>query len=116
MSEITYQSKLDGFLLFIPLLFHTTLSSVSINELHHTIKEKTTLTIFLSSSVIMGAILAFSITISETLNHIFLAFIGGALLFIITREVIPKENKGDPLNFILGLSVYSLLIISTWLL
>lgn len=115
LLEITSQNYLQGFLLFIPLLFHTTIGSISIKEIHHSIKEKQLVRIFLSSSPLIGALLASYIFIPSFINFAMLGFISGVLLYIITREVIPKENKGDPVNFLLGISIYTTLIVITWI-
>ncbi len=115
LFNITIANQIKGFLFFIPLLFHTTIGSISMNEMYSSIKVNKLLKLVLSSSPIIGVILASSIIITPYLNHILLAFISGAILCIITREVIPKESKVKPLNFLLGISTYTILIIFSWI-
>jgi len=115
LLNITNKNLIEGTLFFVPLVFHTTLGALSINELHHTIKKNTPLKIFLSSSPLLGVLLATYIKIPVPVNHALLGFISGALLFIITREVIPKESKGRPIDFLLGVTVYTIMIVSIWL-
>lgn len=105
----------QGLLLFIPLLFHTTFGAASFHQIHHSISEKKSAKIILSLSPLMGVLLASYVKFSPLINQALLSLISGVFLYIVTREVIPKENKGDPLDFILGMSVYTILIISTWL-
>ena len=106
---------LQGLLLFIPLLFHTTLGTVSFHQIHYSIAEKKSAKLILSLSPLIGVLLASYIKFSPLINQSLLSLISGVFLYIVTREVIPKENKGNPLDFILGMSVYTILIISTWL-
>ena len=109
--NITKKSILQGLLTTIPLIFHTTLGAASLNEIHPTIKENKLVKLILSFSPVAGFLLATFYPISETVNHYLLAFISGAFLYVITSEVIPKENKGDPVDFLLGLIIYTALIL-----
>ena len=115
LKNITDINLRDGFLLFLPLIFHTTLGAASLNEIHHTIIRNKLLRLLLSASPLIGVLVASFFSISQMVNHMLIAFISGILLFIVIREVIPKESQGDPLDFLLGMIVYSILIIITWL-
>ncbi len=113
--EVTSKSSLDGFILFIPLLFHTTIGTISLKEIKHSSIEKGFLRVILSSSPVLGLLIASFFYIPQLINYSFLALVSGILLYIITREVIPKENKGDPIDFLLGISMYTILIVITWI-
>ncbi|MEK6922541.1 MAG: hypothetical protein AABX08_01940 [Nanoarchaeota archaeon] len=115
LKNITDASLVDGFLLFLPLVFHTTLGAASLNEIHHTIIKNKLVRLLLSSSPLIGVLIASFFSISPIVNHLLIAFISGVLLFIVIREVIPKESQGDPLDFLLGMIVYSILIVITWI-
>ncbi|MFH1591862.1 MAG: hypothetical protein ABIB47_00640 [Candidatus Woesearchaeota archaeon] len=104
-----------GLLFFLPLVFHTTLGAASLKDIHHTIIKKKSLRLLLSASPVIGVLIASFFVVPVMVYYALLAFISGVFLFVVIREVIPKENKGDPMDFILGMSVYSLLIIFTWL-
>ena len=107
---------IQGLLIFIPLLFHTTLGAVSLRQIHHSLSEKKSVKIILSLSPLIGVLIASYLEFSFLINQALLSFISGIFLYIVTRELIPKENKGDPFDFILGVSVYTILIVTTWLL
>ena len=85
--EVTNLSNLEGFLLFIPLLFHTAIGTISIKEIHNTIKTKSILKLVLAFSPVIGVLVASFYQIPIIMNHILLGLIGGVLLSIITREV-----------------------------
>jgi len=113
--NITNQSPIGGLLFFIPLLFHTTIGTISMKEIHSTMKENKLIRLSLSVSPLIGLLIATYFFIPPIINHSLLALISGVLLYIITREVIPKENKGDPIDFLLGVSIYSIVIVFTWI-
>lgn len=114
LVNITQASPIRGFLFLIPVFLFTIISSISLKEIHHTIKEREVNKIFLSSSPFLGVILATYIPIAGILYSSLLGLITGSLLFIVMEEGIPKERKGEPLYFIYGIILYTLVIALTW--
>ncbi len=115
IKEVTSEQNLQGWLLFFPLLFHTTLGTFSLRDIHKSIKEKKYIVLLLSSSPVIGFLIASIWSISPGIEYSVLGFISGVFLYIITREVIPKENKGDPIDFFFGIALYTLIIVITWI-
>jgi len=107
---------MEGILLFIPILFHTTISNVSLGELHHHIKEHWGIRILLSLAPFAGVIFGIMVEIPDLVYLMLLGFVGGALLYVIVRDVLPSERKGYVEYFLSGTIVYALLIILTWML
>lgn len=114
------QSLLQGILFFIAILPHTALSSLSITKihgLHHHRKiiiENKNIKLFLAGASLYGAILASLYTISEKLSHSLTGLVAGILLYVVIRETIPKDKEGNPLFFIIGVLLYSMLIFWIW--
>lgn len=109
-------SILDGLLFFIPLLFFSALSTISMKELHGKIRENTCMRILLSGSTLIGIILAIYISIPSIVFDVLLGFVIGTALHTILMDAIPKERRGKPEYFILGVIVYTLLIGLAWFL
>lgn len=108
------QSIRQGTLFFIPIWFHTTVSSIALTEIHHKhIRERTITKILLSFSTILGVALAVLIMIPTIIYYILLALITGALTYIIIKDLTPKGKEGNLNMFILGVIAYSLIIILT---
>ena len=61
-------------------------------------------------SPLYGAFVGFWFPIPENVFVGILAFIAGALLYIIVREAIPPEKKGHPGLFLLGAALYALIV------
>jgi len=61
--------------------------------------------VVLSSSPFFGALIAILLEVDEIIQAAILAFILGMLLYILSRDVIPKEEKGSPGMFVAGLTL-----------
>ncbi len=108
--SINAVSSIGGVLFFIPILFYTLASQVSLSNLHAHVTERLILRMLLSASTLFGVIFASIILVPQTLHYSLLAFIAGALLYNVMVEVVPKEKEGDILFFILGSISYVILI------
>ena len=108
--SINAVSSIGGVLFFIPILFYTLASQVSLSNLHAHVTEKIFLRMLLSGSTLFGVLLASFILVPQALHYSLLAFIAGALLYNVMVEVVPKEKEGDILFFIFGSISYIILI------
>ncbi len=115
LIRILADSFIEGMLFFIPILFHMTVTNLSLNEIHRKITEYRLMRFLLCLSSLIGIVFALFADISNILYYTLFSFIGGAMLYIVVREEIPKEKKGSPPYFILGAFIYSLLIVLFWL-
>jgi hypothetical protein len=89
------------FLIVIPIFLHTISSSISLDHIHE--KAKTHVNkIILSISPIMGALTAIALKIDEDIQGLFLAFAIGMLIYVVNRDILPKEAKGKVTLFALG--------------
>jgi len=103
-----------GVLFFIPILFHTALSSASLKGIHISIRKRIILKIVLSCSTLFGVLLAYFVMIPPHILHSFLGFVVGSLLYIVIRDSVPRETEGKAIYFVLGVVVYALIIGFTW--
>ncbi|MCP6719324.1 MAG: hypothetical protein KJI71_03775 [Patescibacteria group bacterium] len=114
LTEFLRLNLLKGLLFFVPILFYAAVSRLSFKEIHIHLREQKFFKIILSLATLLGVILASAILQQSLLYHALLAFILGAFLYIVIMDFIPKEAQGRPDYFLLGLSIYTLLIILTW--
>ena len=101
--------NLPAVLLFIPIMLHIIIDSL---PRRHTKKHH--LRALSASSPFLGAILASFVDIGQTGNIILLGLVGGALLYIVVRESLPREREGKPMYFISGLLLFTVLILLLW--
>ncbi|NIO22694.1 MAG: hypothetical protein GTN38_01550 [Candidatus Aenigmarchaeota archaeon] len=115
LVELVGINMISGLLFFIPILFHTAVSSASLKGIHISIRERIILKIVLSFSTLFGVMLAYFAMIPSNLLQALLGFIVGSLLYIVIRDSIPKETEGKAIYFVLGIVVYALVIGFIWL-
>ncbi len=99
-----------GFLTAIPFLIHTLSSSIALKQIHK-ISERTLDKILLSSSPVVGTLTGIFIEMSPNMERYILAFVSGLMLFMVSRDILPKKKEGKILFFLLG--VFAIFII--WL-
>jgi len=102
-------NDLSAVLLFIPIMLHIIIDSL---PRRHT--KKHYLRAFSASSPFLGAISASFIDVGQTGNTMLLGLVGGALLYTVVRESLPRERKGRPMYFITGLLLFTVLILLLW--
>ena len=117
LSSISYE---QGFLFFIPVFLHATLSTLSAHGIHglHNTHYKFDKFVNLLQTIgsLLGVAIASLFIIPENILLNLTGFVVGVLLFIIVRDTIPKEKEGSPFYFILGIVFYLIIIISLGLL
>lgn len=99
-----------GFLTAIPIFIHTLSSTIILNDIHKYTGRKID-KFLLSSSIIFGTLTGIFFEFSEYLERSILAFVIGMMLFMVSRDVLPKKKEGRPLFFVLGVST----ILIIWL-
>ena len=102
-------SGLGAFLLFIPIALHIVIDSL---PRRHTKKQH--LRALSASSPFLGAILASVLDVGNAGNNALLGIVGGALLYTVVRESLPRDRKGKPLYFITGLLLFTVLVLLLW--
>jgi hypothetical protein len=90
-----------SFLILLPIFLHTISSSISLDHIHEKAKTHAN-KIVLSLSPFLGAITALALDIEEGLQALFLSFAIGMLIYIVNRDILPSDAKGNPRLFILG--------------
>jgi len=102
-------SGLSSTLLFIPIMLHIIIDSL---PRRHT--KKHYLRALSASSPFLGAILASFIDIGGIGNVILLGIVGGALLYTVVRESLPREREGKPMYFLTGLLLFTIVVLLLW--
>lgn len=102
-------SNLHAFLLFIPIALHIVIDSL---PRRHTKKQH--LRALSASSPFLGALTASVFDVGNMGNVALLGIVGGALLYTVVRESLPREREGKPLYFIMGLLLFTVLVLLLW--
>ncbi len=113
LFDLVIRDLTSALLLMPPLMLFTTIGNWS---LHHTyVRQRAWLRLLLASGTIIGGIVALGL-IELTLHAaiiqtIIFNFAVGILLFIVIQEALPTRKKGEPLAFVAGITVYTMLLI-----
>ncbi|MFO7991457.1 MAG: hypothetical protein R6U61_04075 [Thermoplasmata archaeon] len=90
-----------GLLTAIPFFIHTLSSSIALEQIHKS-SERTIDKIVLSSSTVVGTLVGIFFEMSVHMERSILAFVVGMLLFMVSRDILPKKKEGRPFYFLLG--------------
>lgn len=99
-----------GFLIAIPIFLHTVSSSISMQHIHERAKTGTN-KVILSLSTLLGVIVAVMLVVERDVQGAILALLLGMLLYIGIRDFIPREEKGYPALFLVGIAI----VVAIWL-
>jgi zinc transporter ZupT len=106
LCEKAHSNTLEVLLFLVPVGLHAALSTASLSEIHGEFKEVLGLKLLLSSSFLLGIILALFLHISPTVNNILVSFIAGILLYIFVKEFLPEKKEGQPIFFVIGVVLF----------
>jgi len=104
-----------GTLIFIPLMLRVFSSSLSLNHIDEYIKMNPLLMLLIAAAPLFGTAFAYLLQPVHTIFYILLSFILGTLLYIVIRDMLPREEEGSIRFFTLGfiVSLIVLLFVST---
>lgn len=117
---IKYEDLLSILIIFIPIAIHIIFSSLASHHIIYTKNyQKSKFDKFLEWGIILaptlGALFVILFPISQVLTYALYGVIGGIMLFIIIRELIPKPKEAHIGLFILGQLLYLFLILIRFL-
>ena len=101
--------SISALLLFIPIMLHIIIDSLP--RRHTKIHYLRALS---ASSPFLGAILASFVDVGPMGNVILLGIVGGALLYTVVRESLPRDREGRPMYFVTGLLSFTVVILLLW--
>jgi len=107
-------SNLDAVLFFLPVLFYSAVGLVALEQIHSKIWERPVVKFFLSLSTLLGVLIADILIGFEPAFNLLFGFIVGLFLYISMIDFVPRQARGRPEYFALGVLSYTLIIIATF--
>lgn len=113
VATLLTESTVSGLLFFIPIIMHVAVSSLSVTELHESFVHRKKVKHLISAAPLLGVI-AYSTDIVKIayFEPLFGAVIG-MFFYVVVRDSIPRDEKGQPKEFLAGTLLYLLVIIAT---
>jgi len=102
-------------LFFIPTFLYAVFGEVSINEISERVKENWVAKTLLVLSSLLGVGIARLIVISNGLYYVLLGFLVGGFTYLIVRDSLPRDKEGDLMGIVLGVTLYTFLILMLWI-
>lgn len=99
-----------GYISIIPLGFHMISSALWSEEIHKRYHQKISGKLFASSAIFIGALISLFLKITPVIYFSLFALVTGTFLYIIVRDVMPKEKEGNVFYFLYGVIFYLLAI------
>ncbi len=115
LVNLNRSSFLDGVLFFLPVLFYSSVGLLALEKIHPKIWEKPYVKFLLSLSTLFGVLLADLFLGFQLLFSVLFGFVVGAFLYIALIDFVPKEARGRPEYFVLGVLTYTLIIVATFI-
>lgn len=112
IHTLASRSLVEGVLFFVPVMLHTVFSSLSLKELHEDVLDVGWTKLLIGSASVLGVLFASAVNISPTHFHVILGLIVGMFLYVSISDSISLREEGHPSAFILGLVLYSTVIIA----
>jgi len=106
LFELLKFNTTAGVLFSIPILLHTGVSSLSMQEIHGSIRTKGIYKIILSLSTALGIGIMYFINTPYTTIDILFGLVIGAMLYIVMRDAMPKAREAKPREFLSGILFY----------
>ncbi|MFB6214132.1 MAG: hypothetical protein ABEJ07_06245 [Candidatus Nanohaloarchaea archaeon] len=111
IASLLAESAVSGLLFFLPIILHVAVSSFSVTELHEDFVRRETVKVLISVAPVLGALIhRIGAVASHHFNPIFGTVIG-MFFFIVVRDSIPREERGKPTEYLIGMVIYLAVII-----
>lgn len=109
--NFSQQSIEKVLLLFVPVFIYTAVSTLPVKQ-----HSSNRVNFLVSLSTLIGVLLAIFLfsRISPLVITSLVGFVIGSLLFSVIRHSIPIGTEGKPLYFVLGVIIYSPIVIMSW--
>lgn len=107
-------STIDSVLFFLPVLFYSAVGLLALERIHPRIWEKPSVKLLLSLSTLAGVLFADIFLGFTSVFELLFGFMVGAFLYIALIDFVPRESRGRPGYFILGVLSYALIIVATY--
>jgi hypothetical protein len=106
LASLVSREPVSGMLFFVPIIFHSAISSLSLTELHDEASRRLPVKLAVSLAPILGALLHRSEFIGEAAFETVFGTVIGMFVYVVIRDSIPRGDRGLPLEYAAGALFY----------
>jgi hypothetical protein len=112
IASLLAESAVSGLLFFLPIILHVAVSSFSVTELHESFVRRKTVKYAITVAPLLGVLIHNLGTVAEHhFNPVFGTVIG-MFFYIVIRDSIPRDERGQPREYIAGMIIYLAVILA----
>jgi hypothetical protein len=112
IASLLAESAVSGLLFFLPIILHVAVSSFSVTELHESFVRRKTVKYAITVAPLLGVLIHNLGTVAEHhFNPVFGTVIG-MFFYIVIRDSIPRDERGQPKEYIAGMIIYLAVILA----
>lgn len=113
IASLLAENAASGLLFFLPIILHAAVSSFSVTEIHESFKGRNYAKYSISLAPILGVLIHnFGNIADQYFNFVFGTVIG-MFFYIVVRDSIPRDEKGKPKEYMIGVMIYLAIILIT---
>lgn len=110
LASLLANSTTSGLLFFMPILFHSSVSSFSFTELHEEISQRLGVKLTVSLAPVVGVITHSTGILSAAVFNPVFGVVTGMFIYVVIRDSIPSDDDGQPVEYVLGALAYLVVI------
>jgi len=118
LADIVNFGTVETLLFFIPVSLHLGMSSVVEHHIHEELMEKMTqnrwVKVLVSFIIVLGALIGSLGILKPMFTLVLMGIFAGSMFYIVIREAIPRNDKGEPLFFVIGAAGFTILLFVLW--
>ncbi len=99
----------SGELIFLPLLLNAFNASIYMSHISRHVTKNRVWDAVLAMGPVAGFVIAVALSPAGPAAHVLFAFVAGALLYVVIRDILPSEEHRDPGLFTIGILLSILL-------
>jgi hypothetical protein len=112
VASLVAESTVSGLLFFLPIVLHVAVSSFSVTELHENFMQRRAVKLSISVAPVLGVLAHQLGAISDQLFNPIFGTVIGMFFYVVIRDSIPRDDRGQPQEYITGTLIYLAVILA----
>lgn len=112
IASLIAESAVSGLLFFAPIILHVVVSSLSVTELHQNFAQKRVVKLAISAAPLLGVLAYSAVPIAENYFNPLFGTVIGMFFYVVVRDSIPRDDQGQPVEYVLGAVIYLAIILA----
>lgn len=112
IASLLAESAVSGLLFFLPIILHVAVSSFSVTELHESFVRRKAVKYAITLAPLLGVLIHNLGTVADHHFNPLFGTVIGMFFYIVIRDSIPRDDRGQPKEYIAGMIIYLAIILA----